>query len=44
MKDKLVRLQQRFIDYIYDTSVDVKDRAFILFSITVLFALFLAEL
>ena len=42
MKDKLVKLNKRFVDYLYDTSVDVKDRAFILFSTTVLFALFLA--
>jgi hypothetical protein len=32
----------RFKDYIYDPSVNIKDRSFVLFSITVLFALFAA--
>ena len=32
----------RFRDYIYDPSVNIKDRSFVVFSITVLFALFAA--
>ena len=32
----------RFRSYIYDQSIDIKDRSFLLFSITVLIALFAA--
>ena len=36
------RMIDRLKDYIYDSSADIKDKSFILFSITVLIALFLA--
>ncbi len=35
-------LKRRFINYIYDSSIDIKDRSFIVFSLCVLVALFLA--
>lgn len=42
MIETIKRLNQRFRHYIYDSSVDMKDRSFILFSVSVLIALFLA--
>ena len=42
MIELVKRLHKRFNHYIYDSSVDMKDRSFILFSVSVLIALFLA--
>ena len=39
---KIGKIRDRISDYVYDSTIDIKERTFILFSIVVLFALYVA--